>query len=218
MTPPAPSLPTIGVLGAGPVGLGLAALLQDAGYAVTVGTRRPERSRPSPFASDLKPYEVAARMDVVVLAVVHNASKPLVAALEDTLAGKVVIDTDNAWIPAHRAAAGLSSTLTEGTWMSRLLPRSRVVRAFSHIDADKLVPFATAEPGVWAAAFAAEDREAAALTADLIHATGYAPVFLGALADSASIDPGGVLWSRMARPRDVARLLGRAPLPVPHRD
>ena len=94
-------------------------------------------------------------------------------------------------LAAMGAAAGLHSGLTEGTWMARIVPDSTVARAFSHIDWDLLVPYAT---GGWAAGYAI-DGDSVFLTR-LIEDIGYGPVRVGSLAESGSVDPGGRFWSR----------------------
>ena len=185
---------TVGVIGSGPVGRGLATLLDNAGYGVTLGTRHPDAKRLVGLTPRIRVAEFSetARADIVVLSVVHNASEAVANQIRELVAGKLVIDTDNAWIPAHYAAAGLHPGLTEGTWMARILPNSTVARAFSHIDWDLLVPYAT---GGWAAGYAI-DGDAALLTR-LVEDIGYVPVRVGSLAESGSVDPGGRFWSRM---------------------
>src|SRR5208282_3618231 len=92
-------------------------------------------------------FSEAATGDIVFIAVVHAAARDLVTSLAPRLAGKTLISSNNAWIPADYAAAGLSSSLTEGSWMAGLLPDTNVARAFSHIDQRYLVAKAIAEPG-----------------------------------------------------------------------
>jgi predicted dinucleotide-binding enzyme len=194
--------PSIGVLGSGPVGRGVATLLARAGYEVTLGTRHPDAPALSelPSTVTIGTFDEAANADVVFLAVIHSASRELVKSLEEELIGKIVIDADNAWARQQYAATGLPDSLTEGTWMASLLPGSSVVRAFSHIDWDLLVTRATNEPGRWAVGYASEGGNVDKVVEVLIRDMGYVPVKIGSLAESASIDPGGVLWPRMLTP------------------
>jgi predicted dinucleotide-binding enzyme len=94
--------PSVGVLGSGPVGRGIATLLARAGYRVTLGTRHPDADGLSelPAVVAIGPFKEAARADIVFLAVVHLASRDLVRSLSAELAGKVLVDADNAWIRA----------------------------------------------------------------------------------------------------------------------
>ena len=183
--------PSIGVLGSGPVGRGIATLLVRAGYPVTLGTRHPDALVLSelPSTVSIGRFDEAAQADIVFLAVVHSASRNWSKSLEDQLVGKILVDADNAWVRQHYAATGLSDSLTEGSWMARLLPDSSVVRAFSHIDWDILVARATNEPGRWAVGYASDDTDVDKMVEVLIQDMGYVPVKVGSLAESAPIDP-----------------------------
>lgn len=206
-----PTLPTIGVLGSGPVGRGFAQLLDRADYAVSIGTRRPAAAKLDglPYRVRRTTFEQAALADCVFLAVLHSASRDLVLSVGDRLRGKLLVDADNAWLPGDASAAGLDGSLTEGAWMAALLPDALVTRAFSHVDWDKLVPAATHQPDVWAVAYAADHDDAATQLEQLIRDMRYVPYRVGGLADSAALDVGGVLWPGMFTPAAMAALLGR---------
>ena len=202
----------IGVLGSGPMGRGFAVLLSRAGYEVTLGTRHPRASELSelPSAVRVSGFPDAAGADVVFLAVAHAAAGDLVAALAPKLADKTLISSMNAWIPADYAAAGLSSSLTEGSWLARLVPETNVARAFSHIDQQYLVTKAIAEPGRWAVSYATDDVTSAATVEDLIRAMGYVPYLIGTLAESAPLDYDGVLSHRLLTPEQMRTVLNHA--------
>lgn len=197
----------IGILGSGPVGRGLAELLGRAGHQVTLGTGHPD----APTLRHLTPqvrvgaFADAAGCETVVLAVRHGAARGIVSPLLPLLADKVVIDAMNAWIANDYEAAGLTPSTTEGFWAARLLPTSHVARAFSHIDWDLLVPAATAAPHTWGAAYAADDDQTSDAVAQLILDTGYVPVRVGRLAESAILDVDGALFSRMLLAEDMRR-------------
>lgn len=69
MTAPSAALPTIGVLGSGPVGQGIAELLSRAGYAVSLGTRRPDSAALEHLPQQVQrtTFDRAAQADVVFL-------------------------------------------------------------------------------------------------------------------------------------------------------
>jgi 8-hydroxy-5-deazaflavin:NADPH oxidoreductase len=205
----ADGLPSVGIVGSGPVGTGIAVLLASAKYRVTLGTRNPAAKKFPRLPAEVRvgTFEDAAAAPTVFIALVHGAAADVVARLKDQLAGKVLIDTMNAWIRRDYVAAGLSDHLTEGSWLAGLLPGTAVTRAFSHIDRDRLVPAALSEPGVWAAGYAADDESASETTASLIRDMGYVPVLVGPLAESAPLDVGGILFPRMLTPRDMRALL-----------
>jgi predicted dinucleotide-binding enzyme len=209
------ALEKLAILGTGPVGLGLAELFSRQGHAVRIGTRDASRRRAGlPPGVDLVSFRQAADFgEVVVMAVRHAASPVLLERLEPAMRGKLVIDADNAWSRQDFLAAKFQPGETEGQWMARHIPRSRVTRAFSHIDSDILVPAATQEPHHWAAGFAADgDRDAGEL-AELIDRIGYVPFRVGTLAGSAPLDVGGALWAQMFTPGQMASALGRVAPP-----
>ncbi len=204
-------LPSVGVIGSGPVGTGIATLLARAGYQVTLGTRDPAAKRLPrlPAQATVGTLDDAAAGEVTFIAIVHGAAEGVVTRLAGRLAGKVLIDTMNAFIKADYVAAGLSGQLTEGSWLARLLPQTAVARAFSHIDWNLLVPRATRQPGAWAAGYAADDQATSETTARLIRDTGYVPVRVGTLSESAPLDVGGALYGRMFTPADMRAALRR---------
>jgi predicted dinucleotide-binding enzyme len=201
----------VGVLGSGPVGRGVATLAARAGYRVHLGTRRPAAAKLSelPTSVAVGSFEEAAACEVVFLAVVHRASRELVTRLESALAGKILIDADNAWLPGDREAAGLSVDLTEGRWMSELLPGTRIVRAFSHVDWDLLVPGGMEAPGTYAAPYTADDVGAGVAIEPLVFDMGYVPIRIGDLDDPA-IDIGGSLWPGLFTVEEMRQALGGA--------
>ena len=205
---------TVGVLGSGPMGRGFATLLSRAGYEVTLGTRRPEAPELAevPAAVRISSFPEATAGAVVFIAVAHGAARALLTSLEPGLDGKTLISSNNAWIPADYAAAGLSASLTEGSWMAGFLPGTTVVRAFSHIDQDYLVTKASTEPGRWAVSYATDHITAAATVEDLIRDMGYVPYLIGTLAESAPLDYDGVLSHRLLTPQEMQTLLNRSGL------
>jgi predicted dinucleotide-binding enzyme len=203
---------TIGVLGSGPMGRGFATLLCHAGYEVTLGTRRPAARELAglPPGVRVASFGEAAAGEVVFVAVAHAAARSLLTSLARELAGKTLISSNNAWIAADYASAGLSSSLTEGSWMAGFLPDTSVARAFSHIDQGYLVTKATTEPGKWAVSFATDDIASAATVEDLIRDMGYVPYLIGTLAQSAPLDYEGELSHRLLTPREMQTVLNRS--------
>jgi predicted dinucleotide-binding enzyme len=203
------SQPTIGVLGSGPMGRGFAELLSRAGYQVTLGTSRPTASALAalPDAVRIGTFREAAAGDVVFIAIVHGATRRLLTDLKSELAGKVLVSCNNAWLAQDYDAAGLSASLTEGSWMASLVPDSTVVRAFTHIDWPYLVPKATDEPGTYAVSYATDDADADAAIRRLITDMGYVPYSLGTLAESADLDVNGALWHFLFTPAQMRATL-----------
>ena len=203
------SKPSIGVIGSGPMGRGFATLLARAGYEVTLGTRRVD----APELDDLRNTvsigsfrDAAESGDVVFIAIVHSATEDLLTDLAEPLAGKTLISSNNAWIPEHYEAAGLSDSLTEGSWMAAILPRTHVVRAFSHMDWQYLVARST-HPATYAVSYAVDDPRSEAVAVALIDDMGFSPYRIGMLAESAPLDVDGALWHYLFTPDQMRTTL-----------
>lgn len=191
---------SVGIVGSGPIGQGLATLWAQAGYEVTLGTRSAVSASLVSVPDSVRrgTFEDAARHDVVVLAVRHDGAAAVTTRLAPLLEGSVVIDTMNAvTVREGRAASALEDGLTEGQWLARLLPGAVVVRAFSHIQDELLVSRARKTPGAWAVAYATDATAERSRIEQVIADTGYAPVFAGSLAQSSILDPGGAAFPRL---------------------
>ena len=207
---------SIGIVGSGPIGRGLATLWAQAGYEVTLGARSVASAAlvnvPDPVR--VGTFEDAARHDVVVLAVRHDGAADVATRLAPLLRGSLVLDTMNAvTVREGRAASALEDGLTEGQWLARLLPESTAVRAFSHIQDELLVSRARKTPGVWAVAYATDATTERPRIEQLISDTGYAPVFAGSLAQSSILDPGGAAFPRLLTRADLHGLVTAHRLP-----
>jgi 8-hydroxy-5-deazaflavin:NADPH oxidoreductase len=200
--------PTVGVIGSGPMGRGFAVLLSRAGYDVLLGTSHPDAPALAelPKAVHVGAFRDAAHRDVVFISIAHGATKRVLDDLRDDLAGKTLISSNNAWRPEDYRAAGLSPSITEGSWMAGLVPASHVVRAFSHIDWEYLVP-KSSHPAVYAVSYAADDDASEQTVRELISAMGYVPYRVGTLAESAPLDIGGALWHYLFTPDQMRTTL-----------
>jgi NADPH-dependent F420 reductase len=131
--------------GTGEQGRGLARRYALAGHKVIIGSRSAERAAQA--AADL-PGDVsgldnegaAAAADVVVVAVPWDGHKELLQSLAPTLAGKVVIDCVNPL--GFDKQGSFALPVEEGSAAQQaaaVLPDSRVVGAFHHVSAVKLL-------------------------------------------------------------------------------
>ncbi|MEP6696695.1 MAG: NADPH-dependent F420 reductase [Pseudonocardiales bacterium] len=137
----------VGILGGtGPQGKGLALRLAGGGQQVLLGSRTADRA--SVAAAEVNAVagtsrvtgadnaSVAARADVVVVAVPWEGHADLVGSLREEVRGKVVVDCVNPLAFDKQGAYAL--TVTEGSAAEQaqaLLPESRVVGAFHHLSA-----------------------------------------------------------------------------------
>lgn len=138
----------IGVLGAtGPAGQAVAVQFAGIGIEVVIGSRAVERAEETVAALQerwggrnlpLTPgdNEAAAGADLVVVATPWEGVIATVTALEEHVAGKVVISMANAltrW--GKEMVPLLPPTGSVSVAVARALPRSRVVGAFHHLPA-----------------------------------------------------------------------------------
>jgi len=143
----------VGVLGGtGPQGKGLAYRLAVTGQQVLVGSR--DAARADAAATELNALRdgagteitgadngtVAAKADVVIVAVPWEGHGALLEALREQLAGKIVVDCVNPLGFDKQGAYALE--VPEGSAAQQaagLLPDSRVTAAFHHISAALLL-------------------------------------------------------------------------------
>lgn len=185
----------IAVLGSGPIGRHLAALFQGKGYDVVVGVRDPGKHTVA-----CVPWRQAVeRAGVVVLAVPYKAVGDIAANWPADGADRIVVAPANpvALSPDGHIVTGLDGSDTVGSRLAKLFPATPVVRAFTHVMDELLGERGVRQPGLWAMAIAGDDSAAKETTAGLVTATGFVPVDIGGLADSAPLDPGGVLFPQM---------------------
>ena len=180
---------TIGLIGSGHIGSQLARLAVARGYDVVLSNSRgPETLQGlvdelGDHARAASPAEAAAAGDIVVVTTPLAAEATLPVA---ELAGKIVIDTNNYYPQRDGHIAELddeSTTVAER--LQKVLPTSKVVKAFNHIGARELtsqsLPAGT--EGRRALIVAGDDAEARDRVGALIDEFGFDPVDIGALSE-----------------------------------
>ena len=131
----------IGIIGAGMIGSTLAKLWVDAGHEVLVASRHPEELQGliaglGPHASAGTAADAAAFGRVVMLTVPLKAVPDLSHDLAPLLAGKVVLDTGNAYevgtAGRRQSGVGASARALAG-WAAAKLPGALWVKAFNSV-------------------------------------------------------------------------------------
>ncbi|WP_151082011.1 NADPH-dependent F420 reductase [Nocardioides cynanchi] len=186
---------TIGLIGSGNIGSTVARLAVDAGYDVVLSNSRGPETLQA-LADDLGPHaragtaaEAATAGDIVVVTIpLKNVDQVPTGPLR----GKVVIDTCNYYPQRDGQIAELDDgTSTSSELVQRLLPGSRVVKAFNNIQFSHLgsLQRPQGDPGRSVLAIAGDDAEAKADVTAFLDAIGYDAYDAGTLGDSWRFQP-----------------------------
>lgn len=182
---------TIGIIGAGSIGSTLARALTAHGYPVVLSNSRGPESLAElvaelgPLAKAATAAEAAAAGELVVVTIPLGRIGEL-AGLAGLVADKTVIDTNNYYPERDGLIDALEDeSTTTAELLQGLLPAARVVKAFNHINAAKILEHASpaGSPNRRALAIAGDDDAAKEQVAALIDALGFDAVDLGPLAE-----------------------------------
>lgn len=187
---------SIGILGAGKVGIVLAQLGLKAGYEVCIaGSGDPSKIALTvkvlaPGATALSGAEVAERADITILALplskYHSIPK-------DALKGKLVIDAMNHWweVDGPREAI-IPNDVSSSEAIQAFLKDSRLVKAFSHMGYHELYDETRPEgtPSRKAIAIAGNNSEDIQTVAEVVNRLGFDPLVIGDLSKGILLEPG----------------------------
>jgi hypothetical protein len=178
------------------IGSTMAKLWADAGHTVLVASRHPEELEPlaaslGENASAGAPVDAAAFGEVVMLTVPLAAMPQLASDLAPSLAGKVVLDTGNAYEKRDGAAALEATRHPKGSagWAAAMFPGARWVKAFNTVYFKVLEREAHREGERVGIPLASDDQQALEIAAGLVRDAGFDPVIVGALARGKEFEP-----------------------------
>jgi predicted dinucleotide-binding enzyme len=186
----------IGIIGAGSIGSTLAKLWADAGHDVRLASRHPDQLKPlvdeiGQRASAGTPREAATFGDVVMLTVPLKAIPDLARDVAPLLAGKIVMDTGNAYERRDGDAARQATSHPGGSaaWAAAMFPKARWVKAFNTVYYKTLESEAHRKGDQVGIPLASDDRDALETVAGLVRGAGFDPVSVGALAHGKEFEP-----------------------------
>jgi 8-hydroxy-5-deazaflavin:NADPH oxidoreductase len=189
------------IIGLGNIGSVVAQNLIAGGQQVIVADHGPTKAQEFAKASGGKARaaSVAAAIDeadIIVLAVYLNAIQDLLKEYRTKLAGKIVVDPSNPIAPD--GAGGFKKIIpkeqSSGEIIAALLPPgAKFVKAFGTLAGPSLKSGARHSPEPYVLFYASDDRDAGNVVADLIKASGFAPVRAGGIKQSIRIEVFGDL-------------------------
>jgi predicted dinucleotide-binding enzyme len=208
----------IGIVGSGHIGGNLGILLAKAGYEIFYSSRHPETLKDlvktaGPKARAGNVADAIAFGDVIILSLPLKALPELDGKTKDALKGKVVIDTSNPYPErdgkiaeeARKDPGGM------GTFVARLLPGARIIRAFNSVwfeDLKKTVNKKGEKIGI---PIAGDDPEGVKTVSELVEEVGLDPVVVGGLNTSKMFDVGTAVYATSAPASEIREKLKLKP-------
>ena len=189
---------TIAVIGTGNVGGALGSAAAKAGYDVVFAGQDAAKTREVADAAGATaaatPREAAAVAHIIVLAVPHSAFPAVAAEIAPVADDKIVIDPSNPLKPDYSGLALSDSSGAEE--LARLLPRSKVVKAFNTLFAGN-----TANPQALGlqldSLFATDDEAAKDAVCGLSSSIGFRPIHVGPLTAARELEAMALLNIRL---------------------
>lgn len=194
------AIKTVGILGAGKVGIVLAQLALKAGYVVLIaGSGSVEKIALTvevlaPGAKAVTAAEAEAKADLVILALPLSKYETIDRSGLD---GKLVLDAMNYWWEVDGIRTDLTNPLQSSSELvQRFLSNSQVIKAFNHMCYhdlfDESAPAGT--PKRKALALAGDDDAAIATVRSFIDDLGFDSLYVGPLANGIMLEPGSEVF------------------------
>jgi len=179
----------IGIIGAGHIGGTIGELWAKAGHPVFFSSRHPEElkdlvARLGPLAQAGTVDEAIGFGEVVFIAVPYGALPQIGKEYGKSLAGKIVLDANNAVASRDGAIAEEAERDGIGVTSQKYLPATRLVRAFNTLSYMIFAREANRPAPRLAVPIAGDDPEAVQVAAGLVRDAGFDPVEVGKLADA----------------------------------
>jgi predicted dinucleotide-binding enzyme len=209
----------IGFIGAGRIGGNLAKLWADAGYAVMLSARdlgpvKELAAKIGPNVSVGSPAEAVAFGDVIVMSVPYESVPQVSHDYGPLMKGKIVLDTCNPKRETYAALTPEQLALGTGIIDQKLLPGTRLVKAFNTVNFGALKTEGHRSGELAGVPLSADDAKAMDVAKTLVTDAGFEPVVAGNLATAQIYDSYTPFHANGITATEVRRLLKEKPKPV----
>jgi 8-hydroxy-5-deazaflavin:NADPH oxidoreductase len=206
----------IGIIGAGHIGGTIGELWAKAGHPVFFSSRHPEElkdlvERLGPLAQAGTVDQAIVFGDIVFIAVPYGALPQIGKDYGKSLAGKIVLDADNAVAARDGAIADEVERDGIGVTSQKHLPGTRLVRAFNTLSYMIFAREANRPAPRLAVPIAGDDQEAVQVAAGLVRDAGFDPVEVGKLADARRFQRGAPGYGQNVSAAELKQKLSLAP-------
>ena len=206
----------IGVIGAGHIGSTIGSLWIKGGHPVFFSSRHPEElqglvARLGPLAQAGTVDQAIAFGDVVFIAVPFGALPQIGKDYGKSLAGKIVLDANNAVASRDGAIADEVEHNGIGLTSQKYLPGTRLVRAFNTLSYKLFETEASRPAPRLAVPIAGDDPDAVQVAAQLVRDAGFDPVVVGKLADARRFQRGAPGYGQNVSAAELRQKLSLSP-------
>ena len=206
----------IGVIGAGHIGGTIGGLWTKAGHRVFFSSRHPEElqdlvARIGPLAQAGTVDQAIAFGDVVFMAVPYGALPQIGRDYGKSLAGKIVLDADNAVASRDGTIADEVERNGIGVTSQKYLLGARLVRAFNTLSYMIFEREANRAAPRLAVPIAGDDQEAVQVAAGLVRDAGFDPVEVGKLTDASRFQRGAPGYGQNVSAAELRQKLSLPP-------
>ena len=143
---------------------------------------------------------------MLLFAVPYEALPELGRDLKDAIRGKIVLDACNAW--GGSAIEKEAEANGNGPTSAKLLAGTRLVRAFSAVDATRVEASFTRQNNKLGVPLASDDDDAMQIAAQLVRDAGCEPVIVGNLAEGKKFERGTPGFRAHTTAAKLRQLLG----------
>jgi len=207
---------TIGIIGAGKLGVVLAQLALKAGYQVYIsGSGAVSKIKLivetlAPEATPATTQEVVAKSDVIILAIPLRNFRQLP---KEVLVNKLVIDATNYWWEVDGPREDiLKKGQSSSEAVQEFLQEAKVVKAFNHMGYHDLhdEPRASGAEGRKAIAIAGDGEKEVATVVALVDSFGFDPLPIGSLQEGWRLEAGQPAFGANVSKEELGELVFKA--------